>query len=263
MVHISEEEVLQALDEAMVAFHLAYAGTSLSQLHQEEDCFWYEGSIGFPVFGGVIRSRFAPEKVERRIEELLNVLRGQPHHWFIMPTTQPQDLAERIIRAGGENIAELTGMVMDLSTIAPAPALPTSIEIRPADDDNSVREYARIYALLFGAPIESWVNNLANAEVEIFHSEPDHFHRYIAYENGRAIAAGMTCSTKGIATLETLSALPECRNRGIGAALATHALLKEYENGSQNAVLWSSSGARSLYSRMGFRHVCIGNVFAF
>jgi hypothetical protein len=28
-------------------------------------------------------------------------------------------------------------------------------------------------------------------------------------------------------------------------------------------VVWSSPGARRLYSRMGFRHVCAGNVLAF
>jgi GNAT superfamily N-acetyltransferase len=263
MGHFAEDQVLQSLDEAMVAYHRAYGRTSLSRLHQEDDCFWYESSIGFSVFGGVIRSRFAPDKVDRRIEELLNVLRGQPHHWFVMPTTQPQDLAERIIRTGGENIAELTGMVMDLNTIAPSPPLPIGIDIRPVDDDASVREYARVYALLFEAPTESWVNNLANAEVEIFHSGHDHFHRYLAYENGRAIAAGMTCSTDRVATLETLSTLPECRNRGVGAALATQALNKEGENGAQLAVVWSSPGARRLYSRMGFRYVCTGNVLAF
>jgi GNAT superfamily N-acetyltransferase len=99
--------------------------------------------------------------------------------------------------------------------------------------------------------------------VEIFHSGHDHFHRYLAYENGRAIVAGMACTADGVAILETLSTLPEHRNRGIGAVLATQALHKEGQNGAQMGAVWSSPGARRLYSRMGFEHVCGGKILAF
>ena len=263
MGHLTEDEAVQALDDAWVVYHLAYAQTSFSRLHEDADCLWYESAIGFPVFGGVVRSRFALDTADRRIAELLETLRGQSHHWFVMPTSQPADLAERVLRAGGEIVAELAGMAMELSQLTPAPVLPMGVEIRLANDDDSVREYARLYAQLFETPEGSWVNDLAEAEVEIFHAGHDTFHRYLAYENGRTIAAGMTCLEGGVASLETLSTLPECRNRGIGAVLATQALQHEGENGAHIAVVWSSPGARRLYSRMGFRHVCTGNVLAF
>jgi GNAT superfamily N-acetyltransferase len=190
-------------------------------------------------------------------------VRGQPHHWFLTPTSLPADLAERLLRAGGAKMGEIFGMAMELSQLAPAPALPIGVEIRPANEDSLVREYARLYIQLFETPTEAWEDNLVNAELEIFHSGYDHFHRYLAYENGCAIAAGMTCLEDGVASIETLSTLPECRNRGIGAVLATQALQNERENGAHIAVVWSSPGARRLYSRMGFRDVCTGNLFAF
>jgi hypothetical protein len=86
--HITDEEALHALDEAWTAFHLAYARVSFSRLHQDEDCLWYESAIGFPVFGGVVRTRFTPADADRRVRELLDTLRGQPHHWFVMPTSR-------------------------------------------------------------------------------------------------------------------------------------------------------------------------------
>jgi GNAT superfamily N-acetyltransferase len=180
-----------------------------------------------------------------------------------MPTSQPPDLAERVLHAGGENLGDLFGMAMELSQMAPAPTLPNGVEIRPANDDASVREYARLYIQLFAAPTESWEENLVNAELEIFHSGHDPFHRYLAYEYGRAIAVGATCQEDGVASLETLSTLPECRNRGIGAVLATQAFEQERANGAQHAVVWSSPGARHLYGRMGFRELCTGNLLGF
>ena len=167
---------------------------------------------------------------------------------------------DRVLRAGGETVAELATMAMELSQLAPAPALPMGVEIRPANDDDTVREYARLYAQLFEVPTGSWVNNLAEAEVEIFHAGHDTFHRYLADEGGRAMAAGMTCLEGGVASLETLSTVPKCRNRGIGAVLATQSLQHEVENGADIAVVGSSPGARWLYGRMGFRYVCTANV---
>jgi GNAT superfamily N-acetyltransferase len=259
---ITDAEALQALEDAWVGFHLPYAQTSFSRLHQDEDCLWYESAIGFPVFGGVVRARFAPADAERRLEELVATLRGQPHHWFVMPTSQPFDVAERVLRAGGEQIATLSGMAMPLSELVPAPPLlPPDVEIRPATDETTVRDYARLYAQLFEAPMGPWVDNLADAEVDIFRSAQDPFHRYLAYEQGRPIAAGMTCREAGLASLETLCTVPEHRNRGIGAALAAQALRQERATGAHTAVVWSSPGARGLYTRLGFRPVCTGDVF--
>jgi GNAT superfamily N-acetyltransferase len=258
---ITDDEALHALDEAWVAFHLAYARTSFGRLHEEDDCLWYESAIGFPVFGGVVRPRFTPADADRRVRELLGTLRGQPHHWFVMPTSQPPDLADTILGAGGEQVVALRGMVMSLEELAPAPALPPGVEIRPAIEDDAVRAYARLYAQLFEAPMGSWVDNLADAEVEIRHSAGDPFHRYLVVEQGRPIAAGMTCREGELASLETLSTVPEYRNRGIGAALAVRALRDERESGARIAAVWSSPGAQRLYARLGFRPVCTGYVF--
>lgn len=262
-MHLTEDQALQALDYAWIAYHLAYARTSFSQLHEEEDCLWYESSIGFLVFGDVVRARFPLATAERRVAEFVETLRHQPNHWLVMPTSQPPDLAERLLNAGTENLGHLFGMAMELSQMAPVPALPNGVEIRPANDDTSVREYARLYIHLFEAPTESWEENLVKAELEIFYSGHDPFHRYLAYENGRAIAAGATYQEDGVASLETLSTLPECRNRGIGAVLATQAFQQERLNGAKQAVVWSSPGARHLYGRMGFRELCTGNLLGF
>lgn len=263
MGHLTEERALQALDDAWAAFHLAYARTTGARLHQDEDCLWYESDIGFAVFGGVLRARFAPADADRRIGDLRRALDGRPHHWFVMPTSQPTDLAGRLLHAGAEPIVELGGMAMEMRALAPAPPLPPGIEVRPVTDVDSVRAYARLYAKLFEAPTEGWVEDLADAESEIFRWAGDPFHRYMAWAGERAVAAGMTCYEDGVASLETLSTVPEWRGRGIGAALATQALQNERETGAEIAVVWSSPGAQGLYRRMGFLPVCTGKVFSF
>ena len=38
MGHLTEDEAVQALDDAWVVYHLAYAQTSFSRLHEDADC---------------------------------------------------------------------------------------------------------------------------------------------------------------------------------------------------------------------------------
>ena len=105
-----------------------------------------------------------------------------------------------------------------------------------------------------------WLPALLDAEAEIFRSGRDPFHRYLAWDADRPVAACMTSTRDGVAALQTLCTLPTHRNRGIGAALATHALTGERNRGCVAAVVWSAPKAQTLYRRMGFRPCCDGHV---
>jgi GNAT superfamily N-acetyltransferase len=260
MIQAQDPQALVNLEEAMVEFGKAYAGLSGSELHKDEDCVWYTSGIGFDLYSGVIRARFSEAKVDGRIEQLRRALHGTKHHWFVTPLSRPADLAERLVAAGGIQIVELTGLATELEALAAPPMLPDSVTVRPVEDEQGVRDYARLYPLLFEVPMEEWGEGLVDAEVELFASASDPFRRYLAYEQGRPIASAMVTVSGGVAALQTLCTLQECRNRGIGAALATRALQEAREAGASRAVVWSSPGARRLYERMGFRYQCAGKV---
>lgn len=261
----ARDDLLPALDEAMAALHLAYARLDGSTLSKEEDCTWYTTRIGFSVYGAVLLQEFSASSADRRIVEVETALQesGRPHHWFVTPTGRPSDLGARLEAAGASKVVVLNGMAMNLADLAPEPELPNGVEIRPALDEDAVRDYARIYPLLFDVPLDDWGDALVEAELELFSRAGDTFHRYVAYRDGMPIAAGMTVGKGEAAVLETLCTLPELRGQGIGRVVATRALRAEAERGCTTGLVWSGPGADRLYARMGFDYVCTGDIYLF
>lgn len=259
----SDQALNDRLEEAMWQLHEAYASVSGSKLGVETDCVWYRSRIPFPVYGGVFKQRFSPESADRRIGEINPGL--QLGHWMLTPSSQPADLNEKVATAGGHKLVELKGMLMpDLQAISKAPPSPDGVLIRPANDEQSVRQYARVYPLLFNQPVEGWIDKLEEAEVELWRSGNYPLHRWIAVENGRTVAAGMTSTMGRVAVLQTLCTLEECRNRGIGQSMATMALECERDvHGCTSAAVWAGPGADPLYTRMGFKDQCIAEIFVF
>jgi GNAT superfamily N-acetyltransferase len=252
---------LEGMADAMMAFHRAYAGLPSSKIHTQLDCFAFQTAIDFPVFNGIPLQRFSPESADRRIEEVKKLFGDRAFSWMVLPGAQPSDVAERLARSGSEQVAVLRGMTMDLTDLATPGDAPSAVTIERVNDEDGVRDYARVFPELFHAPTESWIDQIIEAELTLFRSADDPFHRWVAYENRQALAAGMTMKLGNVAVLQTLSTLERARNRGIGQALATLALREEQKNGCTAAIVWSSPDAGPLYHRMGFLEKATAQVF--
>jgi GNAT superfamily N-acetyltransferase len=251
---MDRERTLDALESGALSFQIAYAGATQNPMHIENDCVWCRASVPFPAYGGVLRHRFSSSTAEHRIGEVLKIIEGDPI-WWVTPRSTPADLGKLIESRGGKLGAQLKGMGADMGEIADAPELPKSIEIRRADDDDLVEQYARVYPLLFSAPLDGWHEGVVDAELALIRSKRDPFHRWIALEDGKAICAGMTQRVGDVAILQTLCTLPERRSQGIGAALMSKAMAAEQEAGCTSAALWAGPGADPFYERCGFQHV--------
>ena len=255
------QTLLQALEDDMLAHHLAFAKLLGSTVHPEPDCLCYESKINFGAFGGILAQRFSEANVDQRIQKLNEIIRrsGKDYGWVLSPVATPANLEERLAAAGGKRLVELKGMALEMSTMAEPPKL-EKISITLVEDEKALEQYARIYPLLYNIPIEGWIEELVAAEKLIFNSKSAAWNRWIAYENVKPIAAARTGQKDGIAALQILCTLPECRNRGIGQALASHAL--RHEN-CETVVVWSGPDADRLYSRMGFKQICRTAVYVF
>lgn len=261
---MNKELYIEALDEAFPALLEVYGRSEGSELHYEPDCFWLRTRIDFPVYGGVYQARFTEENAERRIAEMLATIRARPEAacWFVSSKSTPHDLSERLMRAGLELKVDLTGMAIELNDLAAPPETPPGVEIKAVETEDGVRDYARLYPLLFGAEDNGFITDIEAAEVDSWRSGKDTTHRYVAYKSGKPVCAGATSRDGAIARLDTLCSLPEERNQGIGAALATMGFRREQADGADHAIIWAGPGAEKLYGRMGFEALCTGQVFS-
>lgn len=262
IVNVAAEPILRALTRSALSFLQTYARTKGGHFHEEADCAWFTTTIPFPVFNGVAAPCFAVP-VAPRAFEVYKQLKELPHSWFVTPYDERDNLANILEGLGPAHVVDLNGMAAPLSDLAPAPLLPSGVEMVPANDDQVVSDYVKLFARLFGAPIEGWIDPLVEAELQIFRSADDPFHRYVAMEDGEPIAAGMTTSESGFATLQTLYTLPDRRGRGIGHAILARAFEDEMADGAHTGLIWSGPDADKLYARAGFDYVTTAQVFIF
>jgi GNAT superfamily N-acetyltransferase len=257
------ENALANLDSAWVTCMRAFAAGSSGRVHEYPDSVSIENEVSFPVFSGVMRARLAADTALERAAELKRKFGSTHHNWIVNPLATPANLTDILESMGGHTVVTLLGMSMRLDELAPAPPLPDGIVFRRPESADEAREYARVIAVLFGAPLEGWVDQLAEVEAELFESGRGAWLRNIAVADGQIVAAAGFTITDGVVALQTFSTLPEWRNRGIGAAMATAELLRSRDEGCHSSVVWANPEARTLYERMGYREVCTGDVIVF
>lgn len=245
----------------MVAFVEGYAKAAGTSVHREHDCVWAEPQIGFAAYGIVAKHRFETNGIDSRLETLRDKAIGGC--WWVTPISQPGDLPQRLVGMGAEKAVQLTGMAVEFENLVHTTQLPEGIDIIRADTEELVEAYARTYPYLFTDNPGPWVEDVIRLNLASFRSVADPFHRWIAMEEGRAIAAGMTMQVGSLAVLQTLCTLKEHRNQGIGSVLLSRAMEAEKEAGCTLAGLWAGPGADKLYRKLGFQEIGLVDLYCF
>ena len=256
---MTHEDVLARIDDSMLAFagDIAACGGKVTDFG---DCKIVRSPIPFMAYSGAFSPRFggSTEQQARDVRAKMKEL-GVPPIWQLLGGVSPSDLAARLIGLGAERIVEVVCMWGEPGDLVEAPDV-SGIEVRPCENESDVEVYARLYPLLFDAPVEDWIEQSVAAELLMFSRSDDRFRRWLAWDGDTPIAAGMVLDCDGTAVLATLLTLPECRNRGIGASLMARALQDLFDQGCSTMSVVAGPGADRLYARMGFKEVGRGAI---
>jgi GNAT superfamily N-acetyltransferase len=86
---------------------------------------------------------------------------------------------------------------------------------------------------------------------------PERFYtRYIAYQDGEAVATSALLLRAGVAGIFAVATIPRARRRGIGALLTLVPLLEARRRGYRVGTLQATPMGFPVYERLGFREVC-------
>jgi GNAT superfamily N-acetyltransferase len=148
---------------------------------------------------------------------------------------------------------------MDLSNLRSDFKLPPGLEIEPAADDRTLREWAWVATLgLFNHP----------------ESEADYFYElmrsakacgrlefFLGRYEGRPAASSASFLFDGIAGIYFVATLPEFRKKGIGRSVTFAPLQKAQGAGARGAILQASALGEPVYRRLGFKKFSVHGQF--
>jgi GNAT superfamily N-acetyltransferase len=218
-----------------------------------------DSGTAVPFLNGVA-SRDLADGVDRTVAEVTELLRdrGAPAMWWPMPSGKPADLPSRLEASGWKHTESMPWMGRDLDRPLPAPPHVPGLEVRPVvtEDDQAAWFVAMRDGFGIPAPI---MDALARVGTAMGSRGP--WLRLVALLDGRPVGSAGVHLTGDVAGLYNVTTLPSLRRRGVGTAATLAALEGMRDHGVRTAVLGTTEMGRSIYERLGFRHVVDLDVF--
>lgn len=261
--HPSGKEHVDQLQENYIAYFRLFA--DLPDINFVESDITRIISNG-PPGNMVLQTKFPRDVIDQRIDETLNLI-GQEckgFDWFVFPSCQPNDLAERLVakgKAGGPdgswslygNIGGPGGtwMLANLTALASSPPIPPDFHTRWVSDHSLLKEWKQINAEGYECSAQ---------DIQVFYDAyarhgfgPDAIAlHYIGYSDDRPVTSATLLLAGGVASVYNVSTPTFLRRKGFGSAITYTALQEAKIRGYQFAFLQSSPLGVGVYSKVGF-----------
>jgi ribosomal protein S18 acetylase RimI-like enzyme len=253
--------VIEMFDRNMVEFYLESRSRPWADIKVDDDVIW--GATGLPIqaFNGAIAATFSSATADTRIETVLDYFRELrlDMSWWVGPTS-PAGLGERLVAHGLVPDGVAPGMATSLEGWS-APPLPIGLEIDQASDPASFHDAMDVMFEGFEMPRD--LQPLFEERFRGYSVGPRATARtYVARLDGRPVATSLGALLDGIVTIYNVATVPSARRRGAGAAVTIAAMAKARADGARWAILETSEMGRSVYERLGFRHVADVAIYA-
>jgi ribosomal protein S18 acetylase RimI-like enzyme len=239
-----------------VTFPLALPG---SRLRERPGLRFVDSGTAVPFLNGVASLDLA-DGADAAVAEVTAVLRdrGVPAMWWPLPSGSPADLPARLEAAGWKHTESMPWMGRGLDVALPVGPDVPGLEVRRVvtDEDQAAWFVAMRDGFGIPAPI---MDALARVGSAMGTGGP--WLRFVALLHGRPVGSAGVHLTGDVAGLYNVTTLPSLRRRGVGTAATLAALGQMRDHGARIAVLGTTEMGRSIYERLGFRHVVDLDVF--
>jgi ribosomal protein S18 acetylase RimI-like enzyme len=248
-----------ALVEDVLAEVLALYGHIPGASHQaDEDLLWIRSGQPYGSMNHVFRLRMRPDAFADRVASVIGNFAPDslPVTWWVGPTSEPADAADRLRGLGLREEEDEFGMVLELAGGPRADApLPPTATLEAVTDRATLDGWMEVMAQAFEWPADGGKRRVYET---LFAHDLDPVRaatrrHFLVRDGGRPAASSSVYFVGGHAFVTNIGAAPWARGRGLGTA-ATVATLRHAASLDQAAaVLVASVDGRGLYRRLGFQ----------
>ena len=253
------DEALAAAVEADLVEHVATLHEPpYGEVGREDGAVWFRTGRDDANENGVLRAPPSEDDVDGGVRRLVEpfAARSLPMMWWVFTRGPLAPALDRALRNHGlAPGSDRPGMGLALDRFAPIPA-PQGTTVERVRDEASLHDWAVVVGRAFGDPGFAEGPSVAFTVTRGFGDEQP-FRHFVCRAGNRTVgAATLSLASPGVAGLANISTLPEWRGGGIGAAVASAALVEARGLGITRAALSSDDLGVGLYRKLGFRSVC-------
>ena len=181
-------------------------------------------------------------------------LRGAPFLWWVMPSSTPSDLADRLTGRGLVSNGSWPGYAIRIEALEDPPPV-DGLEIRRVRAPEELDTYLGVYIPIL-SPSPAFTETFVRGARRIGLDEDAPEEHFIGLLNGEPVATASLVTAGGAAGIYNVTTVEAARGRGIGAAMTVAAARHGAAHGLGLATLQASTMGRPIYERLGFEFVC-------
>lgn len=253
-------ELIEANEENIAeAYGALYSGWDEAHSYAGEDAVWGLTRIPAPMINNATRVRLSEEQADDKLAAIIAEAqaRGVAMRWWLGPGTQPADIGERLKKRGFSHI-QLAGMAITLSDMQ-APSTEPALRVERVRDSGQLAAWCRVLAAGFSVSQDA-ADGFGRA-FEVVGLDSPGWHLYLAYLDGKPVAASSMYLGARAAGIYNVATLPVARGNGAGAAVSYAPLQDACQAGYQIATLQASKLGYGVYRRLGFEEICTFDLY--
>ncbi len=225
--------------------------------HIQPDAQWLIADIPHTSFNRVMYARFKPQEAEARIDQILANYqqRNVPCVWMLGPSSQPDDLGERLQRHGLIYLGSYPGMITDLTALTSPVEWPEGVSIRCVSCESALKDWLNIVAV--GYAHHSFVSHALFELYKGLISNPQSpCLLFLGYAGDTPATASLLLLGHEAAGVYSVATLPQFRRKGLAMAITLKTLQEAQARGYTMAALASTPIGLGIYRALGFIESC-------
>ena len=259
---LTPETVIPAMEANFVDWWAYFARAPQASFHAGPELSWLHSGIPLPEYNGVVRTQLQPDRSADEVADVIATtvrscaLPGVGMSWYVMPSTEPTDLGDRLGAQGFQSSGEAPGMAIDLAARHDAPApTPPELQVVRVSDAALLRQWVDVIVSSFQES-EAVREARYAGQVALGWQPENVLQRYLALLEGEPVAMSALFLDGGVAGLYEVVTVPQHRRRGLATSVMLATIDAARQRGYRVGVLQASPMGEPVYRRLGFSELC-------
>ncbi|KKK72096.1 hypothetical protein LCGC14_2907300, partial [marine sediment metagenome] len=157
--HDEAKHLCSIVEKATVEAFLQWDAWSEMEIHSDPDLVWTMTDIPFPLLNSVLSPQTPADKLEDRVQGLLDQgrRRSVPMLWWVGSYPQPANIRDYLLTLGLTPAGSLENMTLDLGNWATGKKARPGVSFEEVVDEKGLGIWAKITAEAFDVP--PWVQD--------------------------------------------------------------------------------------------------------
>ncbi len=263
----SPDALIKAVEDNMAEQFAYFSHSPRSKIVDTTQLLRYLTGIPIAEYNGVMRARFPVDATRETVTSAIQAVidffteQRQSFLWRVGPTTSPTHLAMQLASHGLTYTSDEPGMAMRLDALPEETPTPHGLTISTVCDEATLCDWVGVAGRGYGEGEDILAARLAvHQDLGVGDDLP--LRRYVAYYNGEPVAMSAVFLGAGVAGVYEVATAANARRQGIGTAITLAPLRQARALGYHVGVLQASPMGVSVYTRVGFQHVCTFSAYA-